>query len=337
MPKINYFLFLRLTLEFIIFVIPSYFSICAFYLALFMFENFRYHLLLHVIIFIWGFTGILGKLIHLESLSIVWWRVVVAFLALGVYLKLKKWSFKVHSRKQLYTILGVGVIVSLHWVLFYKSIQLSTASLGILCLSTTTLHVTWLEPLIMKRKFLISEFISGILIICALIYVSGDFSSTDYTALFVGLASALMAALFSVFNAKLVQETSSQTISFYEFGIAVVFLSILLAVEGRFDSSLFVMTTSDFLWLLFLGIVCTSFAFLVVIDLVKRLGAFTVSLSINMEPVYTIFLAIAILNENAQLSNKFYVGAVIIVAIVVVNAIIKYRMKQKNVAAFERN
>lgn len=302
-----------------------------------MFENFRYHLLLHFIIFIWGFTGILGKVIHLESLSIVWWRVIIAFLALGIYLKLKKWNLKVHSRKQLVTILGVGVIVSLHWILFYKSIQLSTASLGILCLSTTTLHVTWLEPLIMKRKFLVSEFISGILIICALIYVSGDFSPSDYNALLIGLSSALMAALFSVFNAKLVQETSSQTLSFYEFGIASVFLSLLLAKEGRLDSSLFVMTTSDFFWLLFLGVVCTSFAFLVVIDLVKRLGAFTVSLSINMEPVYTIFLAIAILNENAQLSNKFYVGAAIIVAIVVVNAIIKYRMKQKNTTAFERN
>jgi drug/metabolite transporter (DMT)-like permease len=302
-----------------------------------MFENFRYHLLLHIIIFIWGFTGILGKLIHLESLSIVWWRVVIAFIALGVYLKFKKWNFKVHSKKQLYSILGVGVLVSLHWILFYKSIQLSTASLGILCLSTTTLHVTWLEPIIMKRKFLVSEFISGILIICALVYVSGDFSTTDYTALFVGLTSALMAALFSVFNAKLVQETSSQTISFYEFGIAVLFMSLLLAIEGRLDASLFIMTTSDFLWLLFLGIVCTSFAFLVVVDLVKRLGAFTVSLSINMEPVYTIFLAIAILNENALLSNKFYIGAGIIVAIVVLNAIIKYRMKLKNTAAFDKD
>ena len=302
-----------------------------------MFENFRYHLLLHVIIFIWGFTGILGKLIHLESLSIVWWRVFIAFIALGVFLKFKRWSFKVHSKKQLVAILAVGILVSLHWILFYKSIQLSTASLGILCLSTTTLHVTWLEPLVMKRKFLMSEFISGVLIICALIYVSGDFSSTDYIALFIGLTSALMAALFSVFNAKLVQETSSQTISFYEFGIAVVFLSLLLAWEGRLNYSLFVMTTSDFLWLLFLGIVCTSFAFLVVIDLVKRLGAFTVSLSINMEPVYTIFLAIAILNENAQLSNKFYIGAGIIVIIVVVNAMIKYRMKQKNTRAFEKS
>ncbi|MGJ8660723.1 MAG: DMT family transporter [Bacteroidota bacterium] len=302
-----------------------------------MFENLRYHLLLHLIVFIWGFTGILGKLIHLDSLTIVWWRVLIAFFALGVYMKIKNFNFQVHSRKQLFGIMGVGVLVALHWILFYKSIQLSTASLGILCLSTTTLHVTWLEPLIMKRKFLISEFISGILIICALIYVSGDFNAADYTALFIGLTSALMAALFSVFNAKLVLTNSSQTISFYEFGIAVVFLSLLLAIEGRFNLSLLDMTTSDLLWLLFLGVVCTSFAFLVVIDLVKRLGAFTVSLSINMEPVYTIFLAIAILNENAQLSNKFYIGAAIIVTIVVLNAIIKYRMKHKNTRAFEKN
>lgn len=253
-----------------------------------MLENLRYHLLLHFIIFIWGFTGILGKLIHLDSLTIVWWRVVIAFLGLGIYLKLKRWNFRIHSKKQLYRILGVGVIVSLHWILFYKSIQMSTASLGILCLSTTTLHVTWLEPLVMKRKFLLSEFISGVLIIGALIYVSGDFNESDYMALFIGLVSSLMAALFSVFNAKLVQKTASETISFYEFGIAVLFLSILLGCEGQLNADLLIMTTSDFLWLLFLGLVCTSFAFLMVVNLVKRLGAFTVSLSINMEPVLSL-------------------------------------------------
>lgn len=299
-----------------------------------MFGKLKYHLLLHVIIFIWGFTGILGKLILLDSLSIVWWRVLIAVVGLSIYLKLSKYPFVRPNRKQLLAMIGVGVIVAAHWITFYTSIQLSTASLGILCLSTTTLHVTWLEPIIMKRKFLPMEFIFGLLIIFALIYVSGDFSTDDYTALFVGLGSALLAALFSVFNARLVESIPSPTMTVYELATASLFMTILLGSQGMLDASLFVMTWSDLGWLLFLGLVCTSFAFLVVIDLVKRLGAFTVSLSINMEPVYTILLAIAILNENQQLGKKFYIGASVIVLVVCLNAIIKYRMKAKNPNAF---
>ncbi len=314
-----------------------FFQLVLAFLQWLMFDKIKYHLLLHLIIFIWGFTGILGKLIHLDSLVIVWWRVVIAFIALGLYLYFTRWDFSLPSRKLLYSVIGVGVIVALHWILFYKSIQLSTASLGILCLSTTTLHVTWLEPLLMKRKFLLSEFISGIVIIGALVFVSGDFDATEYLALGVGLLSAIMAALFSIFNAKLVHKIPSATISLYEFGTAILFLTLLLGMEGSLNWSLFQMTWSDFWWLIFLGTVCTSFAFLVVVDLVKRLGTFTVSLSINMEPVYTILLAIVILNENQNLGYKFYLGAAIIVIVVIANAIIKYRMKSKNTHAFERN
>jgi drug/metabolite transporter (DMT)-like permease len=299
-----------------------------------MLAKLKYHLLLHVIIFIWGFTGILGKLIQLDSLHLVWWRVFIAILGLGVYLKFKKWDFTVHSRKQLLAILGVGLIVAGHWIAFYLSIKMSTASLGILCLSTTTLHVTWLEPIVMKRKFLPVEFVFGLIIIASLLWISGDFNPKDYQAMTIGLLSAFLAALFSVFNAKLVEKTPSPTLTFFEMSTALLLLTVLLGIEGSLNSSMFDMTWSDFGWLLFLGIVCTSFAFLVVIDLVKRLGAFTVSLSINLEPVYTILLAIAILNENELLSYKFYIGASMIVAVVALNAIIKYRMKAKNPNVF---
>ncbi|MCT4561854.1 MAG: DMT family transporter [Crocinitomicaceae bacterium] len=299
-----------------------------------MFGQLRYHLLLHIIIFIWGFTGILGKLIHLESVYIVWWRVLIAAVGLFLYLKATKWNFAVADRKQVYYMLIVGGIVGAHWMTFYYSIQLSTASLGILCLSTTTLHVTWLEPLIMKRRFLWSEFLFGVLIIFALLYVSGDFNQKDLKALFIGLLSAFFAALFSVCNAKLVEKTPSATLTNIEMVSALGVVSVVMLFQGLMDERLFAMTWSDFWWLLFLGLVCTSFAFLVVVDLVKRLGAFTVSLSINMEPVYTILLAIAILNENEQLGTKFYIGASTIVLVVVINAIIKYRMKSKNPNAF---
>lgn len=294
-----------------------------------VFQTFKYHILLHLIIFIWGFTGILGKLIEMDSLHIVWWRVVIAALGLFLYLKYKKWDFSVPNKKILGAILLVGLIVGAHWMTFFYAIQLSTASLGILCLSTTTLHVTWLEPLIMKRRFLPLEFILGLIIIGALAYVSGDFNSNDYLALGIGLLSAFFAALFAVSNAKLVQFVPSSTITLYEMTSAILVVTVICYFDHSLNSTMFEMSWMDFFWLLFLGLICTSFAFLVVVDLVNRLGAFTVSLSVNLEPIYTILLAIVILNENQLLSNRFYVGSVIIVAVVVTNALIKYQVKNR--------
>ena len=278
----------------------------------------------------WGFTGILGKLIHLDAYYIVWHRVIIATLSLGIALVFLKKSLRISSGKQLLKVFGVGIIVALHWMTFYKSIQLSTASLGILCLSTTTLHVTWLEPIVMKRKFSIIEFLLGLIVIYGIYFVSSDFKASDYEALAYGLCSALCAAMFSVFNAKLAKDIPSYQITFYEMIIAIVFLTIVLGAQGSLNADLFKMGLSDILWLLFLGILCTSFAFLATIEVVKRLGAFTVSLSINLEPVYTILLAIVILNENEILGHQFYIGSVIIVMVVVANAIIKYYLKDKS-------
>lgn len=292
-----------------------------------MFSKYKFHILLHLIIFMWGFTGILGVLIDLDSFYIVWHRVLIAIIALAIGLVLMKKSLRITSSKELMKILGVGIIVALHWMTFYKSISLSTASLGILCLSTTTIHVTWLEPLVMKRKFSLLEFFFGLIVIYGIYFVSSDFNENDYEALIYGLFSALFAALFSVFNAKLSEESPSHQITFYELMMALIFLTIVLIVQGDFNAHLFEMRWSDFLWLLFLGVLCTSFAFLATIEVVKRLGAFTVSLSINLEPVYTIILAIVILNENEVLGSQFYIGSTIIVLVVIANALIKYFMK----------
>jgi drug/metabolite transporter (DMT)-like permease len=292
-----------------------------------MFARYKYHLLLHIIIFMWGFTGILGKVILLDAVVIVWHRVLIAMIALGIALLILKKPVKLSSRKELLNLAGVGVIVALHWVTFYQSIQLSTASLGILCLSTTTLHVAWLEPLVMKRPFSWVEFALGLLVICGIYFVSRDFDASDMKALAYGLCSALFAALFSVFNGKLVQQTSAHQITLIEMVSAFVVISVYLLYIGRLDTSLFTMRMADFLWLLFLGILCTSFAFLATIEVVKRLGAFTVSLSINLEPVYTIVLAIFILGEHELLNPSFYIGSVVIVLVIILNGLIRHYLK----------
>jgi drug/metabolite transporter (DMT)-like permease len=288
-----------------------------------MFTKYRYHLLLHIIVFIWGFTGILGKLIHIDAYFIVWHRTWIAVLGVLVYLYFTGRDILLTNKSTSLKAMGVGLIVALHWMTFYKSIELSTASLGILCLSTTTIHVTWLEPLLFKKKFSFTEFLLGLLVIYGIYYASDDFSLKDYDALIYGLCSAFFAALFSIFNSKLVQDTSSYQLTIYELSAAFLFVNIWLLFSGELNSTIFHMTINDFLLLLFLGVICTSLAFILSLEVVKRLGAFTTALTINLEPVYTILLAVIILNEDAVLSNSFYVGSILIIAVIFINALLK--------------
>lgn len=293
-----------------------------------MVQKYRYHLWLHLIILMWGFTGILGKLIHLDAIIIVWYRVIIAatFLALYFLWKGKSFSF---PKKHAWKVILVGIMVAGHWMSFYYSIQLSTASLGILCLSTTTLHVTWLEPLVMKRKFSWLEFLFGICVIFGIYFVASDFSAQERNALYFGLFSALMAAFFSVFNGRIAQDVESAHITLYELITGIIFISIVLWSTGKLTVPMLKMTLSDGLWLLFLGVICTSFAFLMTIEIVKKLGAFTVSLSINLEPVYTIILAIFILKEHKLLNLNFYIGSMVIILVVIANGIYKNWLNKK--------
>jgi drug/metabolite transporter (DMT)-like permease len=184
-----------------------------------MFQRYKYHILMHLIIFIWGYTGILGKLINLEAFTLVWHRILIAFVSLFFALYFFKKPIKIQNRKHLFQVLGIGILVALHWITFYVSIQLSTASLGILCLSTATLHVTWMQPLIVKTKFSWMEFSLGLIVIYGIYIVSDDFSDTDYQALMYGLISALCAAGFNVLNEKLAQNVSSSAITLHELGM----------------------------------------------------------------------------------------------------------------------
>jgi len=288
-----------------------------------MWQRYKYHILMHFIIFLWGFTGILGKLIHKDALHIVWYRTLIAFVALGLFLLYLGKDLRL-SKKMAPKVLGVGLIVAIHWMTFYYSIQLSTASLAILCLSTTTLHVSWLEPLVMNKKFSLRQLIMGLVVISGISFVSLDFSGQELLALFFGLFSALCAAFFSVFNAKLSEETSAEQLTFYEMIAAFALVSIVLLGLGKLNASDLSLTLSDFFWLLFLGVICTSFAFLATIIIVRKLGAFTVSLNINLEPIYTILLAIVLLNEHKSLSTNFYLGAAIIVLVLLINGLIRH-------------
>lgn len=293
-------------------------------------ENLKYYLMMHAVVLAFGFTGILGKLIELDFYQIVFFRMLIAGASLWFYLKFKKRKFKIQNPKTLLKVVGVGLIVVLHWLTFFKAIQVSTASVAVLCMATTALHVSWLEPLIMRKKFSIIEICLGLLVIFGVVIVTNNVDAAQFAGLFWGLLSALLSALFAVLNAYLnkVEKVSSASLTLYEMFTGCVVLLIGLGIAGRIEPSFFAMTLSDFSWLLFLGIVCTSLAFLLMIDVINKIGAYTASLTVNLEPVYSIILAVFILSENEILGPKFYLGTFFIVLIVFANPLLK---------KFERN
>ena len=293
-------------------------------------KRLKYQITLHIIIFIWGFTAILGKLIHADAFVLVWYRVLIAAISLWLLLFILKKDRKIINSKDRWKTLGVGAIVALHWLTFYLSIKYSTASLTIICLATTTVHVAWLEPIVMKRRFLWSELIIGVVIIGGIYLIANEGTQEGlHIGLSLGLIAAILAALFSVFNQRLVQTVSATKITLYEMFSATFVMTLFLAFTERVSFEALTLSMNDLLLLLFLGIICTSVAFLITVEIQKLLGAFTVTLSINMEPIYTLGLAAWILNEHQKLSTSFYYGASIIVLAVFGNAFLKrYQSKR---------
>ncbi len=295
-----------------------------------MWGKLKYQLTLHLIIFIWGFTAILGKWIEADAFVLVWYRVIIAFFSLLIFLIILRRKLVIQSSSNAWKTLGVGVLVALHWLTFYVSIKESTASLAIICLATTTIHVSWLEPLIMKRKFLWSELVLGVIIIGGILLITGNTTGEqNMIGIAFGLLSAILAASFSVFNARLIQDVTASKITLYEMFSASVVMSLFLLLSPSFTLNNLLISSNDIYLLLFLGIICTSVAFLITVEITKFLGAFTVTLSINMEPIYTLGLAALFLGEHQELSTWFYIGASIIVGAVFGNAILKYQQRKK--------
>jgi drug/metabolite transporter (DMT)-like permease len=182
----------------------------------------------------------------------------------------------------------------------------------------------------MRKRFSKIEFAMGLLVIGGIYFVAHDFKGEELKALGFGLVSALCAGIFSVANGKLAQQTQTPGLSLTELTTGFVALSLFFISQGKLNLELFQMTASDFYWLLFLGVLCTSFAFLATVNIVKQLGAFSVSLSINLEPIYTIILAIILLKEHKLLQTSFYWGAAMILMVVLANGIWKHQQRKSD-------
>jgi len=281
----------------------------------------------HFIVFIFGFTAILGSLISISSLSLVWYRMLIAVICLLIILPLLKKKLII-PKSLFFKLLFSGILISSHWVFFFKAIKASNVSITLSILSLGAFMTSFLEPLFYKKKIIFYEVFLGLLVVLgtAIIFKT-QFKYME--GIIYSLISVIFSVLFTLINGKLVGQASSYTISLYELLGGFITLSFILILSNDFNTELFVLKNNDFLWLLILGTICTAYAFVISVDVMKHLSPYSLMLSINMEPIYGILLASLFLNESKNMSYQFYVGFSFIFLAVILNGILKIRQKYK--------
>ena len=279
---------------------------------------------LHFIVFIFGFTSVLGALISISALPLTIYRMGIAslFLALFIFFyDINKFKLK---KPIVIKILICGVIIALHWITFFYAIKISNVSITVSMMSSAAFLTSLIEPLFFKKKFLLYELILGLLSLFGVFIIfNAELKYID--GLIVALISSILVSVFTLLNSRIVINNSSITISFYE--LFVGFLFSFLYYYLFFDQSLILkkINNQDFMLLVILGIVCTSYAFTKSVDLIKYLKPFTIMMIINMEPVYAILISLLIFGESEYLSINFYIGFFIILIAVIINGIFKYK------------
>lgn len=283
---------------------------------------------LHMAVFLAGFTGVLGRLITLNAALLVWYRLLITVLVLWVIVLLKRNGRQI-SLAGMARITGVGVIVALHWVSFYASIKYANVSVALVCFSALGFFTAILEPLITRKPFNRNELLLGLLVIAG-IYLIFQFDPQYKTGIIIGLISALLASLFTVFNRLLVQRYKPETVTLYQLSGGFFFLTLLLPFYLHFvPAGHMIPTLADTGWLLVLALFCTVWAFNLSMNALKKISAFTVNLTYILEPLYGIALAFLIYREDKYLSSSFYVGLFLILLSVVLQTWLVYRSRKK--------
>ncbi|HCN83007.1 MAG TPA: EamA family transporter [Sphingobacteriaceae bacterium] len=282
--------------------------------------------ILHLTVFVWGFTGILGRLISVSATHLVWYRVLIAFVSLFVYFKLTKINIMVSGRVFL-KLFFTGAIVAIHWILFFESIKTATISVALVCLSSLTLFTAILEPLIKRHRISKLEIFTGMLIICG-IYIIFKFESQYTYGIICGLLSSLCASVFTIINSRQIKNRSASVITFYELIGAWIWISLFLLITNDFNGM--GLNSSDMIYLFLLGTVCTSVAYVTGVAVMKELSAFKVALITNLEPIYGIILAFIFFGRKEQMTIEFYIGSAIILASIFLHPLIKDKIEKRN-------
>lgn len=288
---------------------------------------FKQHLHLHFIVVLLGFTAILGKLIELDAIHLVWIRTFLAFVGLLIYFFLRKIPFWLSPKNQA-MLYCIGVVVALHWITFFHAIKVSNVSVTLGVFASTTLFTSFLEPLLQRRKILLLEVIIGVIIIGG-IYIIFQYEFEYKAGIIFSLISAFLNGLFIVLNRNISNRFHPGVISFYEMigGFAVITIFFLLS--GQINMDLIAIPVNDLIYLIILGLLCTSYAFSALVEIMKYLSAYNVVLAVNMEPIYGIILAFLIFGETEKMSGGFYIGAIIIISSVILYPILKRKIRNQ--------
>lgn len=285
------------------------------------------YLHLHLIVFIWGFTAILGKLISIDAIPLVWYRMSLASIFIALYFLIKRKQIKIDG-KAIFKFFITGIIIALHWITFFKAIKVSNVSVALVTMSTGALFTSFVEPFFFKRKIKPLEIFMGLLVVVGL-YIIFSFDAKYTMGIIYALISAFLSALFAVLNGMYVKHYEANVISFYQLSFGALFITIYLLFTGTFSVSFFSLPTTDWLYLLLLSSVCTAYAFIASVKVMRSITPFTVMLTINLEPVYAILLALIIFGESEKMEPQFYIGAFIVLAVVLLNGILKWVATKK--------
>ena len=283
---------------------------------------------LHFIIFIWGFTSILGALIDLDSSAIVWFRMMVGAGSIALYFLLfSPKSFRIHPGAMKYYLLG-GILISVHWLLFFYAIKISSISLTLSILSSASLMTSVLEPLVFKRPLRLYEVFFGLFVILGLYLIFGV-QKENMLGIVTALLCTLLSVLFSLLNGKLIQHYPANSISFYQLLTGGLLFTVVLLFSEQTVASFYRLTYDDWLWLFLLATVCTAYATIASVQILKHVTPFTMMISLNLEPVYGILFSLLIFGEKELMSGQFYLGVLIILGGVIGNGIYK-RQREKS-------
>jgi len=279
------------------------------------------YLHLHLIVFIWGFTAILGALISIDAIPLVWYRMFLASVFIALYFLIRKKSFRV-DRASLLKFVFTGIVIALHWITFFHAIKVSNVSVALVTMSTGAFFTSLIEPIFFKRRIRLIEIILGAMVVGGLSIIF-TFESQYTWGIIYALISAFLSAIFAVLNGLFIKKNEAGVISFYQLFFGAVFITIYLFVIGDMNLEFFNLSGSDWLYLLILSSVCTAYAFIASVKVMRSLRPYTVMLTINLEPIYAIILALIIFGEKEEMNSEFYLGAFIVLFVVLLNGLLK--------------
>ncbi len=283
---------------------------------------------LHLAVLLAGFTAILGRLITLNEGLLVWWRLLIALLVLAVLMIFKK-ELKSISRKDFLKISGVGAIVVFHWVAFYGSIKYANVSVALVCFSATGFFTALLEPLLLRKKIDFTEVFLGLLVIAG-IYIIFDFYPEFKKGILFGIVAAVGSAIFPIFNKELLKQFEPRVLTFYEFLGGLIMLSILLPIYTSVTKpEYYIPTNMDFIWLVILSVLCTVVMYHLQLLALKKISAFTVNLTYNLEPVYGLLMAFVFFNENKLFHSRFYIGLSLIILSILLHSLFLFKERKQ--------